>query len=126
MSDSRHTQPESAAILVGSYVGPDGERRVAVSIRPNNATLTVEGARLLAKQINEWADHAEKNQPTVTMRWRVVLDDLLSRRKPGPDHEFTWTKVEMPAVEPKVEAKPKPKQTKRSASKRARAEARQS
>lgn len=55
-----------AAIMVGSFITEDMEHMICMQIDNTRCCLSVEGTRLIARQLNEWADHAEKkNQERV-------------------------------------------------------------
>lgn len=75
-----------ASVLVGSFITRDDTRMVSISVNAGRAVLSIEGARLIAKQITEWADFAEKHhaahpwaEPFRKMMWKVITDDDASK-----------------------------------------------
>lgn len=97
-------------ITIGSYISKTGERRVALTLAGVSACLTIEGARLIAKQMNEWADFQEKFTPSAESLYdRVIrawchVHDLKGR---DDKQMFSWTEV----VETPDEKTPKTEET---------------
>ena len=77
----------SAAILVGSHISTQGEQCVALIARDGwkqtEVRLSVEGAKRLASQMNEWATAAaahndERDSAKTIMRWQYIVDANLT------------------------------------------------
>ncbi len=91
-----------ASVLVGSVIDSrTDEHFVAIALQPSSARLSIVGARLLAKQINEWADHAEEKNSTrgdlikVDLVYRVIQNGLVGAAdKSAPE----WSEVKSDKV----------------------------
>lgn len=69
----------STSISVGSFISTAGERSVAITLldgyRESAARLSPEGARATARQLNDWADWAEKSQHQ--QQWQILVRSAL-------------------------------------------------
>lgn len=63
------------SFMVGSYISPTGERAIGIRLadgwRDTAAALSPEGARAAARQLNEWADWADKGN--VVQQWQAII-----------------------------------------------------
>jgi hypothetical protein len=66
---------KGTSLMVGSYLNGAGERAVGIRLADGwtetNARLSPEGAGACARQLNEWADWAEKGD--VIQQWQVII-----------------------------------------------------
>lgn len=93
--NQRESEPSKwGHILVGSAIdNKTDEQFVALHVSDGGARLSPEGARLIAKQLVEWADHAEKknSEPTTVKLMYRILHDAVDKNG--------WRHVEQPATE---------------------------
>lgn len=70
---------KATSISVGSYISSDGERSVAITLldghRESGARLSPEGARATARQLNEWANWADKGNHQ--HQWQILVRSVL-------------------------------------------------
>jgi hypothetical protein len=66
---------QGTSLMVGSYISDSGERSIGIRLadgwKETAARLSPEGARACARQLDEWADWAEKGR-TVT-QWQAIV-----------------------------------------------------
>jgi hypothetical protein len=66
---------KSTSLMVGSHITTKGERAVAIRLldgwRETAARLSPDGARAFARQLNEWADWADKGN--VIQQWQAII-----------------------------------------------------
>ena len=71
---------KATSISVGSYISTAGERSVAITLldghRESGAHLSPEGARATARQLNEWANWADKGNHQ--HQWQILVRSVLS------------------------------------------------
>lgn len=83
-------------ITVGSLVRKDnGEQYVALTIQGYGVSLTIDGARMIARQMNEWADIAEQNNKVGTFKKepeKIVLQWLVTAID-GAEEKREWRHV---------------------------------
>lgn len=90
---SEIAEPKFGMISVGSTINSKtGEHYVAVCVNTQGARLSIEGARLVSKQITEWADFAEKKneeRKSLTLTYKII------QRAAASATELTgWTPVD--------------------------------
>lgn len=70
----------STSISVGSFISSAGERSVAITLldgyRESAARLSPEGARATARQLNEWANWADKGNHQ--HQWQILVRSVSS------------------------------------------------
>ena len=76
----------ATSLMVGSYITARGDRAVAVRLldgwQETAARLSPEGARACARQLNEWADWADKGN--VVQQWQAIIRTA-TKIEPSPD-----------------------------------------
>ena len=82
-------------VMVGSYIDPVGERLVGLEVNGERVSLSIPAARLLAKQLVEWADFAVEHQEPIPMMFKYVWKAAAKDAEAEPE-----VKPETPAPKP--------------------------
>ena len=92
-------RPRTALIATGLFTRKDGERLVALEIDGARCLMTPDGARLAAKNLTEWADHADKIGFADTQREMAIGSLRRFVIKLAQDTNGTWQVAETQPAE---------------------------